>query len=109
MKKVCIITCYFQPDYVRARSLRAALKSLPGVETIIVKNTATGILRYPQIIWRIWRVKHTQKPDVYLLTFRGQEILPAILWLAGKKPVWFDEFIVPIAYATGEKHVQSMA
>jgi glycosyltransferase involved in cell wall biosynthesis len=106
--KIAIITCYFDPDIVRARSLRAALDTLPGVEVVVVKNSTTGMLRYPQILWRLWRTKHQTRPDVYLLTFRGQEILPLVLWLAGKKPVWFDEYIVPIAYATGEKHVSSL-
>ncbi len=107
--KIAVITCYFDPDYVRARALRAALKAIPGVKPIIVKNTHKGLLRYPEVIWKLWQVKKNQKPDVYLLTFRGQEILPAVLAIAGKQPVWFDELIVPIAYATGEKHSASAA
>jgi len=107
--KIAVITCYFDPDYVRARTLRAALKQLPDVKTVIVKNTHKGMLRYPEIIKLLWQIRRDQKPDVYLLTFRGQEILPYVLWLAGKKPVWFDEFIVPIAYATGESHHKSLA
>lgn len=107
--KVAVITCYHDPGYVRARSLRAALKLMPGVKPIIVKNRRHGVLRYPEIIWKIWRTKRAQNPDAYLLTFRGQEILPFVLWLAGKKPVIFDEFIIPIAYATTENHSLSFA
>ena len=104
MKKILVITCYFDPDYVRARTLRSALGRLSDVEVVVVKNSTKGLLRYPQAVWRLWRAKHREKPDVYLLTFRGQEILPFVLWLAGKKPVWFDEFIVPLAWASQEKH-----
>jgi glycosyltransferase involved in cell wall biosynthesis len=102
--KIAVITCYHDPDYVRARTLRAALKLVPGVKMIVVKNTHKGFLRYPEILWKLRKVKREQKPDAYLLTFRGQEILPLILMIAGKKPVIFDELIVPIAYATNEKH-----
>lgn len=109
MKKIAAITCYFDPDYVRARTLRAALASLPDIKIIVVKNRHKGGLRYPEIVWKIWQTKRREKPDAYLLTFRGQEILPLVLLLAGRKPVWFDEFIVPIAYATGEQHQKSFA
>jgi glycosyltransferase involved in cell wall biosynthesis len=107
--KIAVITCYFDPNYVRARSLRAALKTLPGVQSVVVKNTHKGVLRYPEILWKLWNVRRHEKPDVYLLTFRGQEILPFVLLLAGKKPVWFDELIVPIAYAKAENHKKSFA
>jgi glycosyltransferase involved in cell wall biosynthesis len=106
--KIAVITCYHDPDYVRARSLRAGLKLVPGMKTSIIKNSHKGVLRYPEVLWKIWRVKKTQKPDAYLLTFRGQEILPFVLLLAGKKPVIFDELVIPIAYATNEKHARSM-
>ena len=107
--KIAVITCYFDPDYVRARSLRAALASLPDVEVVVCKNKHKGMLRYPEMLWKIWRLKHREKPDVYLLTFRGFEILPYVLFLARKKPVWFDELIVPLAYAKNEKHKKTLA
>ena len=106
-KTIAVITCYYQPDYVRARTLRAALQTMPAVEVIIIKNRHRSLLRYPEVIWKLWRLKHTQEVDAYLLTFRGQEILPLVLWAARKKPVIFDEFIVPLAYATQEKHAFS--
>jgi len=107
--RIAVITCYHDPDYVRARSLRAALKGMPDVKIVVIKNRHKGLLRYYEVITQLRRVLKTQKIDVCLLTFRGQEILPFVLLLAGKRPVWFDEFIVPIAYATGEQHRRSMA
>lgn len=105
--KIAVITCYHDPNYVRARTIRAALRQVPGVQLIEVKNSHTGIIRYPQILWRLWRTKRLQHPDAYVLTFRGQEILPLVLWMVGKKPLIFDEFIIPIAYASGESHAKT--
>lgn len=106
--KVAVITCYFDPNYVRARTIRAGVQAVPGVQTIIVKNMHRGILRYPEMVWKLIQLRRKQHPDVWLLTFRGQELLPLVLLLAGRKPVIFDEFIVPIAYAKGEGHARSL-
>ena len=107
--KIAVITCYFMPDYVRARTIREALTQIPGIKPIVIKNKRTGLLRYPEVLWRLWQVKRNEKPDVYLLTFRGQELLPFVLAIAGKKPVIFDEFIVPTAYATAEPHRRTLS
>jgi len=105
--KIAVITCYFDPDYVRARVLRTALKSIPGVTPIIIKNTHKGLLRYPEVLWKVWQIKRLKKPDAYLLTFRGQEILPFVQFMIRKKLLIFDELIVPIAYANNEGHAKS--
>ncbi|HEX4662338.1 MAG TPA: glycosyltransferase [Candidatus Saccharimonadales bacterium] len=94
--KVVIITCYKQPDYVRAKTLRRGLATNKDVELIVVKNTQTGILKYPEVLWKLLKVRLQQQPDVYLLTFRGYEMLPFTLLLAGRKPVIYDEFINPV-------------
>jgi glycosyltransferase involved in cell wall biosynthesis len=94
--KLAIITCYKDPDYVRARSLRAALATLPDVETIVIKNRHQGILKYPEVLIKTVRARWHQKPDAYLLTFRGYELLPAVLLITLGKPLIFDEFINPL-------------
>lgn len=104
MKKIAVVTCYHDPDYVRARSLRAAFKAQPGVELVVIKNSKKGLGRYFQVLWKMLQVKRTEKPAAFLITFRGQEILPFALLIAGRTPVWFDEFIVPSAYARHERH-----
>lgn len=106
--KIAVVTCYHDADYVRARSLRAAVAAQPGVTPIIIKNKSKGFLRYPQVLWRMLVVKWRQKPAAFLMTFRGQEILPFALLIAGRTPIWFDEFIVPSAYARAEKHKKSL-
>lgn len=107
--KIAVVTCYHDPDYVRARSLRAAIAAQAGVTPIIIKNSHKGILRYAQVLWQMILVKWRQKPAAFLITFRGQEILPLALLIAGRTPVWFDEFIIPSAYARAEKHQKSFA
>ena len=100
--KVAVITCYKDPDYVRARTLRAALKLIPDVEIIEIKNSSAGFRRYFEVLKEVSAVKRQEKPDVFLLTFRGQEILPFVQILIGRTPLIFDEFIVPLSWATDE-------
>lgn len=91
--KICIITCYKQPDYIRAKTLRQALLANRDVEMIEVKNSHTGVLRYLEVFWKVLRVRFTQNPDIYLLTFRGYEMLLPVRLLSLGKVFIFDEFI----------------
>ncbi|HUC89273.1 MAG TPA: hypothetical protein VMR45_00560 [Patescibacteria group bacterium] len=91
--KIAIITCYAQNDYVRARVLRKALLDNPNVETIIIRNQNKGVLRYPEVFWKVLKCKFSQKPDVFILTFRGQDMLPFMVLAKGRKPLVFDELI----------------
>jgi glycosyltransferase involved in cell wall biosynthesis len=47
-------------------------------------------------------VRLRERPDAYILTFRGQELLPIMLLFTIGKPLIFDEFIVPLAWAKQE-------
>jgi len=104
MTRVCLVTCYFDPDYVRSRALRAGLSANDDIELIDIKNHHRGLMRYPEVLLRILWTRLRVRPDMYLLAFRGQEVLPFLLILAWPKPVVFDEFIVPLAWATQEGH-----
>jgi|GEM_PF-255022 len=101
--KLCVITCYNQPDYVRAVTLRAAAGRIDDVDVIIVKNRRTGLMRYLEVFAAtlVARLKH--KPDVYLLTFRGYEMLLPVRLLSLGKPVLYDEFINPIEWVVKEQ------
>jgi glycosyltransferase involved in cell wall biosynthesis len=100
--KVAIITCYRDPDYIRAQTLRTAVSAQPDTEAIIIKNKHTGWLRYPEVVIRLIIARLRHKPDVYLLTFRGYEILPFVLLVAWRQPVIFDEFINLIEWVVYE-------
>lgn len=92
-RTIAVITCKPDPDYVRALTIRAAVETMPDWELITVKNSQHGVLRYPEIAWKLLKLRVTKNPDVYLLTFRGYEILPWLLVVAVGKKIIFDEFI----------------
>jgi glycosyltransferase involved in cell wall biosynthesis len=96
--KIAVVTCYDQNDYVRARTLRTAFAAAEGVERIVIKNQHKGLLRYVEVPLRVLKVRFTVRPDAWVITFRGYEILPFMLALKGRKPVIFDEFINAAEY-----------
>ncbi|HUD06745.1 MAG TPA: hypothetical protein VMR34_02560 [Candidatus Saccharimonadales bacterium] len=103
--RIAIVTCKSDPDYIRAKNLRTGFGGCRGVETIVVKNTNKGLTRYAETTFRLIKTRITQKPDAYVLTFRGYEMLFLVLLIAGKKPVIYDEFINPIEWAVYEHHI----
>ena len=96
---ICIVTCYRQPDYVRAAALRQGLRA-SGVfrEVIVVKNRRTNAGRYLEVIMALLKVRLRQNPDAYMLTFRGYEMLPIVLLLGLGKKVVYDELINPVEW-----------
>lgn len=100
--KICIITCYSQPDYVRARTLRAAARSISGADVTVIKNAHKGVLRYGEVFLRLLIMRFKLRPDVYILTFRGYEMLLPVRLLTIGKPLVYDEFIHPVEWAVHE-------
>jgi glycosyltransferase involved in cell wall biosynthesis len=96
--KIAIISCYDQIDYVRTLVLRPGFAAAPNVETIIVKNEKRGLIRYLEVPYKILLTKFKDKPDAYVITFRGYEMLPFVLMIKGGKPLIFDEFINAAEY-----------
>ena len=102
MRKLAVVTCY--KDYVRTHTIQAALDARQDVQAIQVKNAKQGVLRYPEVLWKLLKVRIRDKPDGYLLNFRGYELLPFVLLIAGRKPVIFDEFINLTEWVVDEHH-----
>ena len=96
--KLVIISCYDQIDYVRALSLRPAFAAAKNTQTIIVKNKHKGLLRYLEVPYKILKSKFRDRPDAYVITFRGYEMLPFVLLVKGRKPLIFDEYINAAEY-----------
>jgi glycosyltransferase involved in cell wall biosynthesis len=96
--KIAVVTCYDQSDYVRARTLRTAFAACPDVETIVLKNKHKGLLRYPEVAAKILALRFTKRPDVYVVTFRGYEMLLYMLLSGVRKPIIFDELINFVEY-----------
>jgi len=103
-KSICIITCYRQPDYVRARAIRDAIAKNQSLSHFIVKNTKVGLTGYVEVIWNLLKIKIAKNPDIYLVTFRGYEILPIVCLIGFNKKIVFDEFINPLEWMAFEHH-----
>lgn len=91
--KIAVVTCYRDPDYIRARALRASLALIPGVEVITIKNKSKGAKRYLEVITAVIKTRLSQRPAAYILTFRGYEMLPVMRILTAGKPLIFDELV----------------
>lgn len=91
--KIAIITCYKQPDYVRARTLRTAFTAVPDVETVVIRNRHKGWLRFVEVPLKILRARRRDKPDAWIITFRGYEMLLFMALSLNRKPIIFDELV----------------
>lgn len=96
--KIAFVTCYKQPDYIRGAILRKAAAGLPDTEVLVIKNRHTGVLRYPEIFLRLIGLRLKHSPDVYVLTFRGAEILPFVGMLTWPKKLIYDELVHPFSW-----------
>lgn len=98
---VCLVTCYAKPKYIRVRSLEAGLLA-NDISLTIVRNKWRGIIRYIEVILKLIKTRLLINPDVYIVTFRGYEILPFVLIIGFRKKVIFDEFINLVEWVTYE-------
>lgn len=101
--KVAVITCYRQPNYVRAVTLRNAIEAQDSTHMYVVKNSHNGLLRYLEVIAKLVWLRITKRPDVYLITFRGYEILPFVAVLTWPKVLIYDEFVSPLEWLQEER------
>jgi glycosyltransferase involved in cell wall biosynthesis len=91
--KLAVITCYDQQDYIRGRVIRTALQTLPAVELLTIHNTQSGLLRYIEVSLKIVKARLVDKPDAYLINFRGYEMMLLLAYSFVRKPIIFDELI----------------
>ena len=104
--KIAIITCYDQVDsHTRPRVLRTGFAACDGVTTIVVKNKHKGLLRYLETPLKILALRIKHRPDAYVITFRGYEMLPFVLLIKGRKPLIFDEMVNAIEYLHEHKKI----
>lgn len=91
--KVCYLLSYRAPNYTRTATLLAALQQVPNIELTVIKNSRTGLTRYLQTLVGLIKYRRREKPDVFILGFRGQEVFgPYYPFMRGSKII-FDEFI----------------
>lgn len=102
-KKICYILSYYSPDYIRTRTIVAALKSSQNTHLFEARNTRIGWLRYLQTITKLIKVRILHDPDLYILGFRGHEMYWLIRPLVFGKPLIFDSLMSPYDSLLNEK------
>ncbi len=86
---------YKDPNYVRTRTLRAALQAIDGCAVIDATNKRSGWSRYLETITKTLLARVRHNPDVYVLGFRGHDIFWIVRLLTLGKRLVFDAFISP--------------
>ncbi len=98
-RTACVVTCYRQPDYVRAVALYDGMKNCGMFDEVIwIRNSSPGIARYWQVFSQLIKIRFSKNPDTYLLTFRAYETLPFIMLLTAGKQIIYDEFVNPVEW-----------
>lgn len=93
--RICYVLAYRAPDYIRTRSLLAAIGKLTGVECYPAINSTTGLKRYQQTLGKVAQIQRTYQPDIYLLGFRGHELYWPLRRLVGRRPIILDAMMSP--------------
>ena len=95
MISICYILSYHDPNYIRTRTLVNALQKMDDVQLYQARNSSKGIVRYLETLWKLIVVRISQKPDVYLLGFRGDEIFWPVRLLTLGRPLIYDHMMSP--------------
>jgi glycosyltransferase involved in cell wall biosynthesis len=73
--------------------LRAAFTAAPDVQVLNIRNRYGGLLRYLEVTLKITVARWRDKPDAYVITFRGYEMLLFMVMTLVRKPIIFDEMV----------------
>lgn len=96
--KLAVITCHNNPNYIRAVTIRQAAVAQKDIDVKILANSNKSILRYIEMTFRIIWLRLSYNPDIYVLTFRGYEMLLLTKIVSFRKKLIYDEFINPIEW-----------
>lgn len=91
--KIAVVSCYDQTEYPRARILRAGFAAQENVEVTVIRNKQKGLLRYIEVPAKILAARFRVRPDAYVITFRGYEMLLYMVLTLVRKPIVFDELV----------------
>lgn len=94
---------YRAPNYIRTRSILAALRQIPEFEIYPAINMSTGLTRYFQTYHQARAIKSRTSPDIYLLGFRGHEFYWPLRRMVGAKPIIVDAMMSPYASLLQER------
>ncbi len=92
---VCYILSYYEPDYIRTRTLLGALQQIDTIHLYQARNGLRGFLRYFQTIWRLFIVRLRNDPKVYILGFRGYEVFWIVRLMTRGRTLIYDHMMSP--------------
>ena len=92
---VCYILSYYEPNYIRTRTLLRALQQIDTIHLYQARNGLRGFLRYFQTIWRLFIVRLRNDPKVYILGFRGYEFFWIVRLMTRGRTLIYDHMMSP--------------
>lgn len=103
-RRICYVVCYKYPNYIRTRTLIAAIQRIPNIELVIVKNRNVGPLRYLELPIKLLITRLKYQPSLFIIGFRGQDVFWALYpSMIGIHKI-FDEFINLHDWLVNEHH-----
>ncbi len=93
--RVCYVLAYRDSNYIRTRSLLAALSRIEGIEVARVINRHKSVIRYVETIIHLLQIRRRVNPDIYILGFRGHEIAWLVRRIARDRPLILDALMSP--------------
>jgi glycosyltransferase involved in cell wall biosynthesis len=94
-RKICYILCYRLPDYVRSKSLIAALRRMRGTVLLEAVNSTRDWRRYFETLTRLILCRLKERPAFYVLGFRGYEIFWIVRLLTAGSVLIVDHMMSP--------------
>ena len=99
---ICYILAYKDPKYVRTKFILNILSNHSTIQLTRSINNKINLLRYFETVFKLIKCRLLDKPDIYLLGFRGVEIYWIVRLLTYGKPLIYDEFINPYLWFVEE-------
>ncbi len=90
---VCYVQCYKDPGYTRTQTLIKAIGLNENIELTVITNKKRNLFRYAETIIKFLRYRLRDKPDLYVIAFRGYEIFWILYPFMRGSKIITDEFI----------------
>ncbi len=92
-KRVCYISCYHQLNYPRRLQFIEALKESEHIEAFFALNQSKTFYRFVEVLIQLIKIRWKHNIDVYILGFRGNDLLFPVRLITLFKPLVFDSFV----------------
>jgi len=104
--KVCYVLSYRSPNYIRTITILQALSRINNLSVCTAINTSRSIFfRYAETMVKLLFIRLHERPDYYILGFRGYEIFWPVRLLTIGKPLIFDHMMSPYDSIMNERQL----